>query len=428
MIRYQEAIHIIEETALQNQMGVEIVGTGQALGRITVEKIVSPEEVPHFTNTSMDGFAVFSKNTVNASQDNPIRLPVHGVIAAGDSVAYEIASANKEGTTVEIMTGAPIPLNGYDAVAKIEDVKVIRNGDKEVREIEIYTPLKPFENIRKKGTDYQIGQIVIEKNAKTAPEHILALTSLGICEIKVRKKPKIMILSTGSELVDYTEKNLPPGFIRNSTGPFLISAFQNMGLEASFLGTVKDDPAEYESKLKIALNEGADIIISTGAVSMGKYDFIPDVLSQMGAKTFFHKVAIRPGKPILFAQFQNSKKSTSFFGIPGNPISTTVGFRFFLDPYIRAVYGLNRETPLKIKLNHEFEKSEGLRCFFKAKTVLNESIASVEALKGQASYIVSSLVDANGWVVFAEEKVKQNTVDVVDVYPLQHSFEKGVFD
>ena len=426
MIQYRDALAIIQKIASEHLLSSEDVKLTHSLGRFLDEDVLSPEQVPSFTNSSMDGFAVYAKDTLNASASNPVRIKVNGMVAAGDLDAFKRFAHQGAGIAVEIMTGAPVPQGGLDAIVKIEDVKVERDDDGTAVAIHLTQPSHSGDFIRPLGSDYEVGQSVFKKGTRVGPEHVLAASSLGMTKLKLKKIPKIVIISTGSELVSPEEKSLEPGMIRNSTGPFLVAALKRMGFDSNYLGVIQDDPELYQQVLQSALDEGAELILSTGAVSMGKFDFVTEVLSKMGAITHFHKVAIRPGKPLLFAEF-NGKHKAVVFGVPGNPISTAVGLRFFIEPYLRQAMQLTPEKPLKMKLAQGAAKPEGLQCFFKAKTSLSsEGNLEVQSLKGQASYIVSALMDANSWVVFPAIGEKMNSGEIVDVYPLQNSFEAGV--
>jgi molybdopterin molybdotransferase len=428
MISYAQALQVLEEVGRSRKPRVETLSLSQAIGKILAHSVSSPEDVPSFTNSAMDGFALRASDTHGATQSDPIRIPVHGLVAAGDLRAFEDANRNKPGTAVEIMTGAPLPINAYDAVIRVEDVVVNRAPSGQVETILISKPVKIAENVRPLGTDFSKGQLVLRKNVRIAPEHILALTSLGITNLPVKHMPRIVILSTGSELVPPEEPQLQPGMIRNSTGPFLKAALLRLGLEADYLGIVRDDPKLYRKRIEGALSDGADLIISTGAVSMGKYDFVSEVLDEMGAKTYFHKVAIRPGKPVLFAEFNTPNQTKcAFFGVPGNPVSTAVGLRFFIEPFIRAILSLEREQPAPATLSRDCVKPEGLRCFFKGRARFEKNGISVEALKGQASYMVSSLLDANCWVIFPEEGSCAKANGPVEIVPLHNGFGREVF-
>jgi molybdopterin molybdotransferase len=160
------------------------------------------------------------------------------------------------------------------------------------------------------------------------------------------------------------------------------------------------------------LKHQPDVIVTTGAVSMGKHDFVSSALKELGAETVFHKVAIRPGKPILFAKFESGPV---VFGLPGNPVATVVGWRFFIEPYLRELMGLKAEAPLRAKLPEQPDSPEGLRCFYKAR--LGENSNEVEVLSGQMSFMVSPLLDANVWAVIPEQTIGKDLT--IDVYPLQ---------
>ncbi len=427
MISYKQALQILEEVGRSREPRIETLSISQAIGKILAHPILSPEDVPSFTNSAMDGFAVRASDTHGATQSEPIRIPVHGLVAAGDLRAFEDANRNKSGTAVEIMTGAPLPTDSYDAVVRIEDVVVNRASNSQAETILISKPVKAAENVRPLGTDFSKGQLVLPKNVRITPEHILACTSLGITTLPVKRMPRVVILSTGSELVSPAEQVLQPGMIRNSTGPFLKAALSRIGIEANYIGIVRDEPKLYKEYLESVLSEGADLIISTGAVSMGKYDFVPEVLDEMGAKTYFHKVSIRPGKPVLFAELDTSTETKcAFFGVPGNPVSTAVGLRFFIEPFIRASLGLERERSILATLARDCPKPEGLRCFFKGTATFEKNGITVEALKGQASYMVSSLLDANCWVIFPEEGSQAKVNEGVEIVSLYNGFEREV--
>ena len=439
MISYTSAVKIIRASALQHSIAatsssetIELdrnsgQSLGQTLGRVLAEPLFSPEDVPSFTNSAMDGFALNASDTVQASVSNPVTFRIDGLVAAGDLQAYEQCRPQGSMRGIEIMTGAPLPeatVHGdYDAVVRIEDVKLERDASGNTTAIQITRPLQPGENIRIKGTDFRVGDGVLSAGTRIQPEHLLACASLGIRQIQVKRHPRISVISTGSELVSPFEKNLQPGMIRNSTGPFLQAALTNLGITSDYLGIVKDDPEFYRAALERAIYAGAEVIISTGAVSMGKYDFVFDVLTQMGAEIHFHKAAIRPGKPILFAEIEIGKRTCVFFGVPGNPVSTAVGLRFFVEPYLRSRQGLTLEKPLLATLTETCKKPEELKCFFKGRAQWDGQGLSVTVLKGQASYIVSALVEANCWVVLPEESAEVASRSRVEIYPLQSTTE-----
>ena len=433
MIRYSAALELLELVAKKNLSLDETLPLDQAIGRILASDVLSPEDVPAFDNSSMDGFAVFSNETGSASPDSPLDFTVGGSVAAGDHKAYLAAAQVSRSQCVEIMTGAPIPQNGCDSVIRIEDVTPTRDSSGQVRSIQITQPVSAGAFIRSKGSDFKQGQKVLAQGTRFQAEHTLACASLGITHVQLKRLPQVAILSTGNELVSPSSPHLEPGMIRNSTGPFLVQALRRLGIEAQFYGkdfqSIGDDPALYQRTLLQALAAGAEIVISTGAVSMGKHDFVSNVLADLGAKTHFHRVSIKPGKPILFAELPGHSYQAAFFGVPGNPISTVIGLRFFIEPYLRARLGLSPETPSRARLvqavGQPLSKPKGLRCFYKAVTQARADGLETRALAEQGSHIISSLLEANSWVVLPEDQELEPD-SLVDIYPLQTSFESGV--
>ena len=383
MILFEEAIRRMVSNVPEPEL--EEVPLIDSLGRVTASDILSRENIPSFNNSAMDGFAFrFPENKVLTPSD---KFKVIGVIAAGDDVTQ--LQLTQQGEAWEIMTGASMPLD-CDSVTKVEDAR--RDG-----ELVVFNQSpKRGTHVRKAGEDFAVGDLVVKQGTRIFPEHVMALASLGIDCIEAIKRPRVGVISTGAELT--SRGPLSPGKIRNSTAPYLMGELASLGTEAKFLGSNSDDPKEFLRVLKTQIEENVDIVISTGAVSMGKYDFVAAALRDLGAEILFHKTAIRPGKPLLFARLGK----TAFFGVPGNPVSTAVAIRFFVEPYLRALRGEQPEVGQLIKLKNGIKKPEGLRCFFKAKCFLEGDNASVEVLPGQESFKVSPLLEANSWVVLPE--------------------------
>jgi molybdopterin molybdotransferase len=446
MIRYSQALEFLKSAAAIRRpfLSTEKIPIELAVGRLNSHTIHSPESIPSFDNSSMDGFALHSSSVRNAQPTSSVALQVLGTLSAG-SLPVECSSLqayeeNKDLVCWEIMTGAPIP-SGFDAVVKIEDVEVQRDAQGKPQRIWLQKPLHPRENFRGRGEDFKEGQLVVPAGHRIMPEQVLALASLGLHEIEVFRKPRIAVVSTGSELQPPTQTSLFPGMIRNSTGPHLMSAFPDYGVEAKFYGIVTDDPQEYIKVLQRMRQDRPDVIVSTGAVSRGKYDFVAKALMEVGAKFHFHQVAIRPGKPGLFAELPPISKNSSkegqeaqdaqesggpvVFGVPGNPVSTAVSLRFFIRRYLEALTGVPEEKPFQAQLTTLTEKPDGLRCFFKAQLQYGKQGGKVSCLKGQSSFMVSPLLEANAWVVFPEEGsvlAEGTWVDVYPLHPLPYSF------
>ncbi len=416
MLPYKDALKIIlAEATIREGRDLPL---DETLGSVTAKRINGTEYLPPFHNSAMDGFAVISHMTKGASQNSPITLTVDGSTMAGDFP--ETSSDFIPKGAWEIMTGAPVP-EDYNAVIRIEDINILaRDGNERPTEISIMTEAFEGKNIRKAGTDFCPGDLLMEKGIRIGPNHIMALAALGQANIPVVTPPRVAVISTGKELVDDMARTLKPGQIRNSNSPYLIKSLAAFGIAARNEGTIFDEPDKFEQKIQDLLSGGIQIILSTGAVSMGRYDFIPDGLKKMGAEILFHKAAIRPGKPILFARFP---KGTYYFGLPGNPIASAVGLRFFAYPLIRKMLGQQQEKPVKAMLNDDFTKSSPFRFFQKAAFDVNaDGRLIVDILPGQESFKIKPLLQQNCWAIIPEEGLSVKAGSLIDIYPLSPDF------
>ncbi len=407
MITYQEAIEILGSVA--TTLSSETLPIGNTISRILSKDILSPEMLPPFNNSAMDGFT-FRQEDLDSLSSTP-RLKVLGTIAAGDQIKQSVLTGYLEAW--EIMTGAPVP-EDCNTVIRIEDTK--RDG----HYVEFLKPCKKNQNLRLSGEDFKTGDWVAKSGTRLYPEHVMAFAALGIDSVPVFRKPSVKVLSTGAELSSHTDSNI--GNIRNSTGPYLTSELTCLNTNASFLGAIKDEPKHFMDLIRAQVEEGVDVIISTGAVSMGKYDFVASALHDLGAKIHFHKVAIRPGKPLLFATLGK----TAFFGVPGNPVSSVVTLRFFIEPYLRRLQNLPPEKSIKTILENEIQKPDGLRCFFKAKTNFAMNPMTCEVSKGQESFKTASLLDANSWAILPEAGSVFSKGTEIEVFPMHSWSQKEV--
>ena len=427
MIIASEALARILEVGLAKRLGSEVCSLQDLPGRILEEDLRSKEPAPAWDNSAMDGFAVVAQYLQSASMEKPMRLRVTDSISAGDSGQVRSKEGDLLETAVEIMTGAPLPEGPWDAVIKIEEVELVRNAQGPVTDILVSKSISQGENIRKKGEDFALGQLVATRGMEVTPDLILAMAGLGLHEARVARRPRVAVISTGRELTGPEVPTLAPGMIRNSTAPYLMAALPRLGVEARWYGTIADEPGAFQELISKVLRDRPDVILTTGAVSMGKHDFVRPALEQLGARVHFHKMAIRPGKPLLFAEFSDGPV---VFGVPGNPISTAVGLRFFLTPYFRVLQGLAPEVPLRARLSKPTQKPDGLRCYFKARVELKDDGAWVESLPGQGSALVGPLLRANAWVELPEEGRQVSSGEWVSVHPFfpmekPWSFEKG---
>ncbi|NUM89574.1 MAG: molybdopterin molybdotransferase MoeA [Bdellovibrionales bacterium] len=384
MISYQQALSVIRETA-RTSPPEGTVSLREAVGRVLSHDVLGAEDVPLFDNSAMDGFAVRSADTLLASPDQPLRIPVSGFLAAGDERRQEPFPPG----AIEIMTGAETPGDPYDAVIRVEDV------EREASGIVLRRPVRAGENVRPRGSDFRAGCTVARAGTRVGAEHVMAFASLGIGSVPVLRRPRVGILATGKELVEPGRARTRPSQIWNSSGLYLEACLRHLGCAVTRGDAVGDDAGAYRRELRKLQESGVDLILSTGAVSMGRHDFVTDAILAEGATIHFHKAAIRPGKPICYGQIG----AAAFFGLPGNPVSTAVGWRFFVVPYLRAFLRQKPEQGATVRLAKAVRKPAGLRCFYKGKVSRGEG----EVLEGQASYVVSTLLDANGWMVLPEE-------------------------
>ena len=407
MIAFEQAQRIVIATS--QRLPEENLASAQAFGRVLASEISSPENLPPFDNSAMDGFALMCLGTTLAIESEFV---VTGAVAAGDAPI-----APRDGA-VEIMTGAPIPL-GFDAILPIEQAQILeRDADGRPTRIRLLADVVPSAHVRRCGQDIARGDRVLPAGTRVDAVARMLLAALGIADVRVFAQPKVALLATGRELVDDPRQPLAPGQIRNSNAPFLADRLAGLGAEICLRETLPDDIDGFVTALHRANVACADIVISTGAVSMGRYDFVPDALRQVGAEILFHKVAIRPGKPLLFARLPSG---ALYFGLPGNPISSAVGLRFFVQPGLRALQGLPIEMPLHLPLAHAIAKKPGLRFLQKARvTVSGKGCLQVQLLSGQESFRIQPLLAANAWAILPEECESFAAGDLVEVFGLEN--------
>ncbi|GHA73053.1 gephyrin-like molybdotransferase Glp [Cognatilysobacter bugurensis] len=412
MIAFEDALeHVLVACT---PLPAERVTLAEALGRVTAAEIRSPVDLPAFDNSAMDGFALCTQGRrIDAGRE----FDVHGEQAAGDG----LQRAAGEGAW-SIMTGARLP-DGLDAIIPVEQVEVLdRADDGRVTRMRLAAAVEPGQHRRRAGEDVACGALALPAGHWIGANEVMLLAGLGLAQVDVARRPRAALLSTGRELVDDPAVPLQPGQIRNSSSPFLATRIPAAGGEIVLRETVPDEPAQFSAALERAIDAGAELVLSTGAVSMGRFDFIPDVLRERGGEIVFHKVAMRPGKPLLFARLPSGALC---FGLPGNPVSTAVGLRLFVEPAMRVMLGLPREQAWRIPLAHDVGKKAGFRLHQKARLKLDARAAlSVELLAGQESFRTRPLVESTVWAALPAEVDALRAGDPVDVFPLAH--EAGV--
>jgi molybdopterin molybdotransferase len=386
MINIEEALKIVLESV--GRMDAERVVILDALGRTLAEDIKSGCNIPAFDYSAMDGYAVRASDTKGASAGNGVRLKIVGEFRAGGDASSRV----EKGEAVKIMTGAPIP-QGADAVVMVEDTKM------EGGIVEVFEEAEKGDNIRLAGEDIRQGALVIKKGTLLKEGHIGILAALGIAEVTVAMKPRVAILATGDEVISIDE-DMKPGKVRNSNAYSLHAQVLACGGIPVNKGVARDNVNVLREKLRSCLD--CDIIITSGGVSMGEYDYVKDVMIDMGMELKFWKVAMRPGKPNLFGVISGKP----FFGLPGNPVSTMIGFEVFVRPAVLKMSGRigDERREVDALLEEDIKKKKGLKFFIRAQTRWQDGRYITRTTGPQGSGILSSMVKADSLIILPEEK------------------------
>ena len=375
----------------------EIIFAKNSLNRISAKNVFSPTNYPAGNNAAFDGYAINSRETVGLSNKNKKKFKILKTIAAGSNPKIKNI---KKYSTAEIMTGALIPKH-FDTIIPVEKINYYPNK-KNPKFIIIDRKINKNNHVRFVGSDYKKGEKIISAGEIINSSHILAFKSLGVERIVVKKKPVIVFYSTGNEISE--KNNIPDWKVRNSNSHYIKSLSKNLFFKIIDGGILRDkDDNLFKKLINKNFKSKYDIIITNGAVSAGKFDFVPRIINNFKLSNQFKGVAIRPGKPIMFAKFKN--KNQSFFGLPGNPISSAACFKFFVYPYLRLILNMKDEKPFKAILKNSYSKKKNFTRFLKSKVVINKKgTLEVEVLKGQESFRIKSFTKSNAWVVFRSGK------------------------
>jgi molybdopterin molybdotransferase len=333
MIPVAEAIRIVKEQT--RVLPGELVSLGDARGRYLAEDIVADSDLPPFDRSQMDGYALRASD-VQAKQDGPAKLKIVGESAAGRGWHHEM----KPGEAVRIMTGAPVPA-GADSVQQVELTRELNEVDG-VAEVEILEPVAPGRSIVARGSEIKEGETVLRAGEQISAAMMAVLASFGYEQINVGMRPKVAVLATGSELVA-TDQRPGRDQIRDSNNYSIAAYAELAGAVVERLPLAGDDTSLLKRQITDAA-EGCDIVVTSGGVSVGVYDFTKPALRELNADIFFERVALRPGKPTVFARLPGG---SLFFGLPGNPVSVSVTFNLFARIAILAMQGAKEPTLLE---------------------------------------------------------------------------------
>jgi len=380
-ITYEEAKNIIDGYArpISECQNVPVL---ESLGRVLAEDVVSDMYVPPLDCSAMDGFALISSDICAAGKDNPVVLEIIDEIPAGSMPRYAVEA----GKASRIMTGAPVP-DGADSVLMVEKTKC--DGTK----LYVYAPTKEGENVRKSGEDLKKGSVVLSSGTIIRPAEVAILASVGKSMVPVIRKPRVAVLATGDELVEIT-KVPADGKIRNSNSYMICSLLDKYGCQFIDMGIVKDDM----DSLREALKEGltADVLITTGGVSVGDYDFVKDVMEELGVQIVFNSIKIKPGKPTTFGVY----KSCLVFGLPGYPVASFSSFELFIRPLLAGLSGgdVHERRSVGAVIEHDFKKKTGRLQVVPAWTTFNGDECSVRIKGALGSGVLSSVANANSFI------------------------------
>jgi molybdopterin molybdotransferase len=408
MIAVEEAIHRILDQI--RPLGKERLNILQSFGRVLGEDIIAPRNIPPWNNSAMDGYAVRWQDIQTASSQKGVVLTVLSDLPAGRIFRGEI----HPGEAVRIMTGAPIP-QGADTVVQVEDT------EKAVDKVKILAAPEKGKNIRHAGEDVTAGERILEEGALLRPAHIGLLASIQRSLVSVYQAPRVAILSTGDELLEIDEP-WEEGKIVNSNSYSLAAQVLECGALPLQLGIARDKPEDLSAKIQQGLN--ADILVTSGGVSVGDYDLVKGMLQELGKMNFW-KVAMRPGQPLAFGVVFGKP----LFGLPGNPVSSMVSFEQFVRPSILKMAGhrnLFRPT-LRARLGENIEKKAGLIHFIRCRLVREGEVIYAWTTGEQGSGILSSMGKAQGLIVLPQEENLARAGQWVNVILLDPTFSNAPF-
>ncbi|GLY84035.1 molybdotransferase-like divisome protein Glp [Actinoallomurus iriomotensis] len=395
--------HIADILAATRPLPPLEVALLEAVHGVLAEPVTAPVDLPPFDNSAMDGYAVVSSDVAGASETSPVTLSVIGDIAAGDQDTHAI----RPGLCARIMTGAPMPA-GADAIVPVEWT------DGGTAKVSIRQAAEAGRYIRRSGEDVTAGQTVLEAGTRLGAAQIGMIAAVGRARVSVRPRPRVVVLSTGSELVE-PGGTVGPGQIWDANGFALTAAATEAGAVGFRQGVIGDDPRRVLAGIEEQLGF-ADLVITSGGVSMGARDVVKEVLSGLGTMRF-EQIAMRPGKPQGFGLLDDR---TPVFTLPGNPVSAFVSFQIFVRPALRALQGLPPEPlpTVTARLTSPVRSPAGLRHFLRGDLRYRDGDYEVSPAKGQGSHQIFALSASNCLIVVGEDVAELSEGDRVEVLRL----------
>jgi molybdopterin molybdotransferase len=387
MVSFEEAVNILTGSA--GSLPGERVSLADSLNRILSEDVVSDMDMPPFNKSAMDGFACRRTDLGNV-------LTIVETIRAGDDPVHTI----RKNQCAKIMTGGKVP-EGANCVIMVEQTE--GTGEHQIR----FTGHKTADNIAIRGEDIRQGAVVLEKGTRIQPQHIAVLASMGAVNPLVSKRPIVSVFSTGDEIVE--PHQTPEGAkIRNSNGPQLTAQVLSAGSVPIYMGILPDNPDETRTAIEKALTT-SNIVLLTGGVSMGDFDFVPEVIKQLGVEIIFEKVAVKPGRPTVFGR----KGNVFLFGLPGNPVSCFTIFELLVKPFMDRMMGCTEEAMvIQLPIGEGFSRKKADRISWTPVSIVG---GHANPLEYHGSAHIHSLCQAKGLLSMKPGVFEFKKGDLVDV-------------
>jgi molybdopterin molybdotransferase len=392
----------------------EPVSIAAALGRVLAEDGVARETLPPWDNSAMDGFAVRAADVAGAKSDTPVGLRVTGESAAGHAPSVRV----EPGTAVRVLTGAMLP-EGADAVVPVEDTDAARGVATLPASVSILAAAALGAHVRRRGSDLSAGDLLVTAGTRLTPAALAVLAAGGLGTVSVVRRPRVAILGTGDELVPPGEP-LGPAQIPDSNSISLAALAAAAGAEVVPLGVARDDRAAVLERLRAGI-AAADLVVTSGGVSVGAYDEVKEAFDEIGRMDLW-RVAIQPGKPLAFGRATAPDgRPVLLFGLPGNPVSSFVTFELFVRPVLRTLAGhadpVGRRT-VRARLTERVTTSPNRRAFLRVRLTpdpTDPTTLLAELAGGQGSHVLSALARSNGFAIIPEEVDALPAGSVVDV-------------
>jgi molybdopterin molybdotransferase len=380
----------------------------EALGSPVCEAIASPLDLPGFDNSGMDGYAVVAADVADATPDSPVSLPVVGEVAAGKTTIFALSP----GTAVKIMTGAPVP-SGATAVVPVEWT------DGGAATVRIDRAPAERQHVRPRGEDIRVGDLLLEEGTLLGPRQLGLLAAVGRAQVRCRPRPRVVILSTGSELREPGTK-LSHDAIYDANSYLLAAAVRRAGALAYRVGIVSDDPTQFSDTLSDQLVR-ADVVVTSGGVSRGEYDVVKEVLHELGT-VWFGEVRMQPGKPQGFGHVGEDR--TPIFTLPGNPVSSYVSFEMFVQPALRKMMGRTPyQRPVgRARVQGSFRSALGKEQFVRGRIGYDERGAVVTPVGGHGSHLIGDLAHADAIIMVPADVEVVHSDSQVEVLLLDREF------